>query len=78
MKETKETIERINDKIRRQELYEKDIISSVVKSEKTKIEIRVTEEEKELIKSMARLNHMNVSEFIRYIALNKYLSEIMK
>lgn len=74
----KETIERINDKIRRQELYEKDITNSVAKSEKSKIEIRVTEEEKELIKSMARLNHMNVSEFIRYIVLNKYLSEIMK
>ena len=74
----KETIERLNDKIRRQELYEKDIINSMGKSEKSKIEIRVTEEEKELIKSMARLNHMNVSEFIRYIVLNKYLSEIMK
>lgn len=74
----KETIERINDKIRRQELYEKDITNSVAKSEKSKIEIRVTEVEKELIKSMARLNHMNVSEFIRYIVLNKYLSEIMK
>lgn len=74
----KEAIERINEKIRFQELHEKDIINLATKTEKSKIEIRVTEEEKELIKSMARLNYMNVSEFIRYIVLNKYLSEIMK
>lgn len=69
----------LENKLRIQELKEKEIINmNKDENNKDKIEVRVTKDEKEIIKSLARLNHMNVSEFIRYLTLNKYINEVIK
>lgn len=72
--------ERLENKLRQQEQREQGIIKvkEIETPVKTKIEIKVTVDEKEIIKSLARLQHMNVSEFIRYLALTKYTDEVLK
>lgn len=73
-------LEKIQNKLKIQEENQKQILKSkdIEKPLKTKIEIKVTQEEKEIIQGLARLQHMNVSEFMRYLALNKYCDEILK
>lgn len=73
-------LEKIQNRLRSQEEQEQQIIKSkdIDKPTRTKIEIKFTEEEKEIIKSLARLNHMNTSEFIRYVILTKYSNELLK
>ncbi|WP_404988444.1 DUF6290 family protein [Clostridium culturomicium] len=73
-------LERVQNKLRIQETQQQQIIreKEIDRPVKTKIEIKVTEEEKEIIKGLARLQHMNVSEFMRYLALTKYCDEVLK
>lgn len=40
--------------------------------------IRVTEEEKEAIAKLAKLQHMDTSAFIRWVILGKYMNEFIK
>lgn len=69
----------LENKLRFQELQEKEITQlNKDENNKDKIEVRVTKEEKEIIKSLARLKHMNVSQFVRYVILNEYVEEIIK
>ena len=69
----------LENKWRFQDLQEKEITQlNKDENNKEKIEVRVTKEEKEIIKSLARLKHMNVSQFVRYVILNKYIEEIIK
>lgn len=72
-------LERVQSKLRIQETQQQIIREKEIdRPVKTKIEIKVTEEEKEIIKGLARLQHMNVSEFMRYLALTKYCDEVLK
>ncbi|WP_066679370.1 DUF6290 family protein [Clostridium septicum] len=43
-----------------------------------RIPVRVTEEEKELIKKMAKCQSLDVSNFIRWVILSKYKNEFIK
>lgn len=73
-------LNRIEEKLNNQRISEKDIVGVMddPSETKTKIEVKVTYEEKQLIKSMAKLNHMNMSEFIRYVILTKYINNFIQ
>jgi uncharacterized protein (DUF1778 family) len=43
-----------------------------------KIYVRVTEDEKDMIQKLAKIQGRDVSNFIRYLALNKYLNDFIK
>ncbi|MEG0051204.1 MAG: DUF6290 family protein [Terrisporobacter sp.] len=60
------------------QIKEKEIEFGEATSRSKRIEWRVSEEEKELIKLMAKLQRMDVSEFLRYIIFNKYSDELLK
>lgn len=72
--------ERLEEQLKIQEKQQQELIriKEIEVPIKTKIEVRITEDEKEVIKSMARLNHMNVSEFVRYLVFNRYANELIK
>lgn len=43
-----------------------------------RIYIRLTKDEKDMIQSLAKLQHRDVSNFIRWLALSKYLDDFIK
>lgn len=43
-----------------------------------RIYIRVTEEEKEVIQKLANCQALNVSSFVRWVILSKYLNDFIK
>lgn len=43
-----------------------------------KVEIRVTEEEKEMLRAMAKLRRTSISELIRQVMFNVYLEELIR
>lgn len=43
-----------------------------------KIQIRVSEEEKEIIDKLADLNKMTTANFVRWVILKKYLDDFIK
>ncbi|MVX62224.1 DUF1778 domain-containing protein [Clostridium chromiireducens] len=43
-----------------------------------RIYVRVTKDEKDMIKNLAKLQHRDVSNFIRWLALSKYLDDFIK
>lgn len=43
-----------------------------------KVEVKLTIEEKELLKKVAKLKHKTMSDFIRDLIFNKYLDEFIK
>lgn len=49
-----------------------------VQARDQRINWRVTEEEKELIKLMAQVQHMDVSEFLRQLVFNRYINEFIR
>lgn len=49
-----------------------------VQARDQRINWRVTEDEKELIKLMAQVQHMDVSEFLRQLVFNKYINEFIR
>lgn len=75
----KEILEKIDRKLKIQGDIEADIRSKdIEEEEKTKIEFRVTQTEKDIIKSMAKLKRMTVSQFIRYVLLDIYMNNVIK
>lgn len=75
----KDILERIDKKLRIQGQAENEISSKEIEEEiKSKIEFRVTQNEKDIIKGMARLKHMTVSQFIRYVLLDIYMNSVIK
>lgn len=40
--------------------------------------IRLTKEEKEMLKTLAKIRHQNVSDFVRLIIFDAYLNEFIK
>lgn len=43
-----------------------------------RIQIRVSEEEKEIIEKLARINHLNISNFVRWLIFKKYIDDFIK
>lgn len=43
-----------------------------------RIQIRVSEEEKEIIEKLAKINHLNTSNFIRWLIFKKYIDDFIK
>jgi len=43
-----------------------------------RIYIRVTQDEKFIIERLAKIEHRDVSNFIRWLALSKYLNDFIK
>lgn len=43
-----------------------------------RIYVRVTEDEKTMIQKLAKIQGRDVSNFIRWLALNKYLNDFIK
>lgn len=43
-----------------------------------RIYVRVTNDEKIMIQSLAKIQHRDVSNFIRWLALSKYLDDFIK
>jgi F0F1-type ATP synthase delta subunit len=43
-----------------------------------RIYVRVTEDEKDMIKKLAKIQGRDVSNFIRWLALNKYLNDFIQ
>ena len=43
-----------------------------------KIYVRVTSDEKTMIQNLAKIQHRDVSNFIRWLALSKYLDDFIK
>lgn len=70
--------QKINNQLKQQQekLKPKDIDDRQAFSER--INWRVTEEEKILIKDMAKLQHMDVSTFLRQLVFNWYINDYIK
>lgn len=43
-----------------------------------RIQIRVSEEEKEIIEKLANINHLDTSNFIRWLIFKKYVDDFIK
>lgn len=63
-------------KIQQDKLKPKEIEDRQAFNER--INWRVTEEEKNLIKDMAKLQHMDVSTFLRQLVFNWYINDYIK
>lgn len=70
--------QKINNQLRQQQekLKPKDIDDR--QAFDSRINWRVTEEEKILIKDMAKLQHMDVSTFLRQLVFNWYINDYIK
>lgn len=70
-------------KLNQQTMEAADLISNkgIVEEKEIKtckVEIRVTEEEKEMLRAMAKLRRTSTSELIRQVMFNIYLKELIK
>lgn len=43
-----------------------------------RIQIRVSEEEKEIIEKLSKINHLDTSNFIRWLIFKKYIDDFIK
>lgn len=43
-----------------------------------RIQIRVSEEEKEIIEKLSKINHLDTSNFIRWLVFKKYIDDFIK
>lgn len=43
-----------------------------------RIQIRVSEEEKEIIEKLSKINHLDTSNFIRWLIFKKYVDDFIK
>lgn len=43
-----------------------------------RVYIRLTKDEKEMLKNLARIRHQNVSDFVRLVIFDTYLNEFIK
>lgn len=71
--------QKINNQLKQQQekLKPKEIIDDR-QAFNERINWRVTEEEKNLIKDMAKLQHMDVSTFLRQLVFNWYINDYIK
>ncbi|WP_040194743.1 DUF6290 family protein [Clostridium culturomicium] len=71
--------QKINNQLKQQQekLKPKEIIDDRQAFD-SRINWRVTEEEKNLIKDMAKLQHMDVSTFLRQLVFNWYINDYIK
>ena len=71
--------QKINNQLKQQQekLKPKEIIDDR-QAFNERINWRVTEEDKNLIKDMAKLQHMDVSTFLRQLVFNWYINDYIK
>lgn len=43
-----------------------------------RVQVRVTEEEKEMIEKLAELQHLDTSSFVRWLIFKKYLDDFIR